>query len=103
MSPPALDRSLGSEPVEDSELDANRGLDEPLVVAVDLVRRPVVGRAKARVPGRQPVRIERAVRAELRVADGLIGRAVVLDLALTTGNDRRVEHVVGVEPQLQLT
>src|SRR4051812_9330895 len=100
----------------DLELESKSDLDHALVVAVDLVDRPVVGGAEARIPGLQSVRIDRsvrlasarrrgtAVRAELRVADTrLVGRAVVGDRSVPAGDGGLVEQVERVHAQLHLT
>src|SRR5258708_336707 len=78
-------------------------LDDPLVVAVVAVGRPLSRGTEARVPRRQPVRIDRAVRQRLRVADRLVGRTVEGHRGLSLGDDGRVEQVERIHAHLELT
>src|SRR5207253_10737718 len=60
-----------------------------------------VGRTETRGPRRRSRRIDRAIRQGLRVADGQVRRAVVLDLRLPSGDYHRLQRVELVEAKLQ--
>src|SRR5258708_7772939 len=75
------------------ELHSESHLDDPLVVAVDGVGRPVSRGAETGCPRRQLGRIDRAIRQRLRVADRQVGRAVEVHTSVSIGDDRRGDKV----------
>ena len=61
-----------------------------------------VDRTEPGIARRAPVRIQLPVRQILRVADGLVGRAVQLELSHAAVVDHRVQRVEDVGAQLEL-